>query len=291
MLQRSAEWNRTRATSVTASGCSAVLDLSPWISRKDYLEQKAFESVYGVGPRPSNVAMEDGILWEPAVIEMSKPFVLGFNPNLYYADNSGKAVNGVSTEYQRHPEIPFLGASPDKLVYDRSVAVPVQRQDGLFDYRDLLVSGLEVKKQFRMSKRGPEAWFPCKEVVYNYWCQCQLSMEVFDVPHWDFFVVGQQITSDETLPDGSPSHVAAWSQGERVYRDKQWFEDSLVEFVKFMDELEATIAELKASETGGEPCPTIPIMPAPEVSRAAHIEGEWDGVIEDEEWDGVIEDI
>ena len=289
MLQRSAEWNRIRATAITASGCAAVLDRSPWTSRKDYLEQKAFEKVYGIGPRPSNVAMEEGIAWEPAVIEMSKPFVLGFS-DLYYADNSGKVIDGVSTEYQQHPEIPFIGASPDKLIYR-------PHHGG----RPILESGLEVKKQFRMSKRGPEAWFPCKEAVYHYWCQCQLSMEVFDVPHWDFFVVGQQLMSDETLPDGSPANVVPWSQNERIYRDRVWFEESLVEFVKFMDELEATIKQLKVEKSAGgiEPEPVtqeaapIDLLDDPAIQNALDIdetsstgippvalESDWDGVID-----------
>jgi hypothetical protein len=232
MLQRSEEWNRIRASAITASACAAVLDRSPWTSRTDYLEQKAFEKVYGIGPRPSNPPMEEGIDWEPRVIEASKPFVLGFEEDLYYADNTGKIIDGVSTEYQQHPDIPFIGASPDKLIYLKQVNKP-----------DILMSGLEVKKQFRMSKRGPEMWFPCKEVSFNYWCQCQLSMEVFNVETWHFFVLGQRI-------DDNGDNVP-WQQHELVHRDREWFEESLVEFVKFFDELEDLIAQLKIEKAEG----------------------------------------
>lgn len=234
MLQRSEEWNRVRATAITASSCAGVLDRSPWQSRKDYLEQKAFENVYGPSPRRENVAMEEGILWEPTVVEMSKPFVLGFDKDLYYRSNTGKVIDGVSTEYQQHSEISFLGASPDKLIYRMVPSI-----EG--DLLDTLESGLEVKKQFRMSKRGVDAWLPVKDVVYHYWCQCQLSMEVFNVESWHFFVVG------DSAPEVGGQKVV-WTGYEKIDRDREWFEESLVEFVVFMDELECIIEDLKVEK-------------------------------------------
>ena len=212
MLDRSGEWNRIRAVHITGSSCAAVLNRSPFETRTELLERRAFEKIYGKVEMPSNVAMNEGIEWEHRIIEMSKPFVLGFDESLYYERCIGAVIKDEQTQYMRHPEIQFLGAIPDMLIMRNNE----------------IISGLEVKKQFRFSNGTVDSWLPVKDLVYHYWCQCQLSMEVFDVDSWHFFVT-----------DGS------WTGYEKIERDREWFEESLVEFVAFMDELEDVIDDLK----------------------------------------------
>ena len=99
MEQRTDEWFKAREGKLTASRVAAALGLDPYLSR-----QKLWRQLTGMEePRPATQRMQDGITAEPyaladyEVTTGNLAFPVGFVP---------------------HPEIAWIGASPDGLVGD-----------------------------------------------------------------------------------------------------------------------------------------------------------------------------
>jgi hypothetical protein len=104
---------------------------------------------------------------------------------------------------------------------------PINTETGEIESR--FVSGVEVKKQFWRSKKSPEDWIPVQEKNWHYWTQCQVSMQVWDVESWHFFVSNEH-----------------WGAYELVHRDNNWWtHEALPAFKTWMIYYEETLARFK----------------------------------------------
>ena len=176
MEQRSEAWFKARRGKLTGSNIGAALGVNPWKSPEDLIRQMVRDHHGAESEFTGNVATEYGTLHEPLAL----------------MDYFGKTGNMVEEcGFFVHPEIDWLGASPDGLV----------GEDGL----------IEVKCPFGLrNKKGDELKFKAAADQPHYYAQMQMEMACTGRDWCDFY---QWSKHGDSL--------------ERVWFDPQWFADSL----------------------------------------------------------------
>lgn len=150
--QRTPEWYAARHNLITASSCADALGLNPYNrnARQVLLESKGTPGECLSGPM-GNVFTVHGTRFEPVATMM---YTTIFGPPVY------------EIGLLRHPEIPFLGASPDGLCPDGTmleIKCPMKRK---------------IKKSGQI--RGTV-------VPTHYWIQVQVQLECCDLDVCDFW--------------------------------------------------------------------------------------------------------
>lgn len=145
--QRTPAWYAYRSSVLTASSLSHIFDKSTTVSYLEYFESKVTQNSKMI----KGNALSHGIRHEQNA------------QSIYEIIN-----NCTVSEYGciKHKEIDYIGASPDGIV--TKAADP-----------KMLGRMLEIKCLFSRRLTGIPKW--------NYWVQCQLQMEVCNLPICDFF--------------------------------------------------------------------------------------------------------
>lgn len=182
MEQRSDEWFKARRGKLTGSNICAALGVNPWKTPDDLIRQMVREYHGADSEFKGNIATEYGTLHEPLAL----------------MDYMGKTGNMVEEcGFFVHPEIEWLGASPDGLV----------NQFGT----------IEVKCPFGLrNKKGEELAFKAAADQPHYYAQMQIEMACApaeDGKHRDWCDFYQWSKHGDSL--------------ERVWFDPQWFADNL----------------------------------------------------------------
>lgn len=151
VAQRTPEWYEARKTLITASACADVLGCNPYRrnSRQEVLYEKA--NPHLASQQNNNIYMMHGTLFEPIASKLYEHV---------------HAVKMHEIGLLRHPNIPFIGASPDGLVTrGRMVEIkcPVKR---------------------KLVKKGAINGDICPT---HYWVQIQIQLEVCDLEICDFW--------------------------------------------------------------------------------------------------------
>ena len=145
--QGSPEWIEARAALVTGTGCSSLEAINPYASAQVWLRN----AVRGLAKADSEIvvndAMRHGTATEPEAIQ-------------WYESQTGTSVRAVGLV--KHPQYPFLAASPDGLVG--------------------FEGGIEIKCPY-FAKKPYSVWDAGKA---HYLHQCRLVMEVCDLKWIDF---------------------------------------------------------------------------------------------------------
>ena len=113
--QRSAEWHAARTFAVTASQFASASNENPGMSAEKLLASKTFPKRDGFRGNPYT---QWGVLHEEHAEEA---FCLFLSENLGKMEN-GRFEDGSTLEHPgflRHPETPFLGFSPDALLWNK----------------------------------------------------------------------------------------------------------------------------------------------------------------------------
>jgi putative phage-type endonuclease len=104
--QGTEEWHKQRVGMITGSRVGAILGLNPWSSRDDVMRQMVREYHGASCEFTGNVATEYG-----KINEVNAIFELEMEHGIEVED----------TGFHIHPDLPWLGASPDGLVSPRGV--------------------------------------------------------------------------------------------------------------------------------------------------------------------------
>jgi putative phage-type endonuclease len=185
MNQGSADWHLARIGRISASRVRDVLAISkrdgkPLQARQDYAEELAIELVTGEAePVFETAAMRWGKEQEPAA-------------RAAYEAHAGVLVGEVG--FVIHPELDFLGASPDGLILGAS-------------------RGLEIKCPGRRKH-----WQTLRDgMPEEHVAQVQISMACTGLPEWDF------VSFDPRFPPHLQLHV------ETIKRDDDWIAHALAQ--------------------------------------------------------------
>jgi len=198
-LQRNEQWHGDRCGRITASRIKDVLAVSkrdgkPLQARQDYLIQIVCEILTGQRqPSYQNAAMAWGVEQEPMALQA-------------YIDLTGRNVTAAG--FCVHPELEYIGASPDGLMLDR---------------------GVEIKCPFNTANHVATilGGMPAEHMA-----QLQCGMWVCDLPAWDF------VSYDPRLPGHMALHV------ETIPRDDEFIATMASECAKFWDEATDLVARL-----------------------------------------------
>ncbi len=187
--QRSPEWFEARKGKLTGSNVGAALGLSPWKTPDDLIRQMVRE-YHGAEPEfVGNAATEFGTAHEPLAL-------------LDYEMETGNTVQECG--FFVHPDHPWLGASPDGLVYADIV--------------------LEIKVPFGLRKETSPK-FKLLADQPHYHAQVQIEMACTGRRRCHFY-------------QWTPNR----GQLERVDYDPQWFADNLPKleafYKRFLSELD-----------------------------------------------------
>lgn len=199
--QHSEEWHTARVGRITASRVKDVLavskrDCKPLQARQDYAEELVVELLTGQAePAFETAAMRWGTEQEPFA-------------RAAYEAHVGDIVEEVG--FVVHPELDFLGASPDGL------RVGIKR-------------GLEIKCPGR---RKHLQTLLCGMPVEHY-AQVQIGMACTGLDEWDF------VSFDPRWPDPLQLYI------QTIKRDDIWIEHALDECQAFWAELSAIVESIK----------------------------------------------
>lgn len=203
--QRTDGWHAQRVGKITASRMKDVLAVSkrdgkPLQARQDYLMQIVCEILTGQRqPSYQNAAMAWGVECEPAALEA-------------YQSNTGRGV--VATGFCVHPELEYIGASPDGLMLDR---------------------GLEIKCPFNTANHINTI---LDGMPAEHMAQVQCGMWVCDLTAWDF------VSFDRRLSGGLDLYV------QNIPRDDIYIASMASECAKFWDEACELVARLRGKASG-----------------------------------------
>lgn len=159
VAQRSEEWFLSRKTRITASELGTVLGVNPYSTRLSYWKDKlAILKNEPEKPRTSSWISEWGVRYEPVVQNMIRRRFIN-----YFAEQETDANFQPETLFEYgmicHPTIPFLGASPDGILFDGTM--------------------VEIKCP-------PTRQIEPNEVVPYYYSQMQLQMECCQLDRVEF---------------------------------------------------------------------------------------------------------
>jgi len=198
--QRSEGWHGQRCGILTASRIKDVLAVSkrdgkPLQARADYLMEKVCEILTGKPvSKFQNEAMRWGVEWEPVALEA-------------YQRATGREV--VAAGFCLHPELEYVGASPDGLMLDR---------------------GLEIKCPFNTANHIAAI---LDGMPPEHMAQVQAGMWICELPAWDF------VSYDKRLGDGLGLYV------QTIPRDDIFIATMAAECAKFWDEACELVARLR----------------------------------------------
>ena len=199
-LQRNESWHADRVGRITASRIKDVLavgkrDGKPLQARQDYLMQIVCEILTGQRqPSYQNAAMTWGVECEPVALEA-------------YQAHTGREV--VAAGFCVHPELEYIGASPDGLMLDR---------------------GLEIKCPFNTANHINTI---LDGMPAEHMAQIQCGMWVCDLPAWDF------VSFDRRLSGGLDLYI------QTIQRDDIFIATMAGECAKFWDEACELVARLR----------------------------------------------
>ena len=164
--QRSAEWFAQRAQlSITGSMVGAVLGVNPHAKRKDALREKVRERLGAEREFQGNAATEYGTRHEPDALAA-------------YSEHIGLDV--IEVGLMVHPELDWIGASPDGLVGDGDeglVEIKCPFSKELYNLGDKPMYYAQIQLQLAVTGRK---W--CDFVV---WTPETIAIERVDAdPHW-----------------------------------------------------------------------------------------------------------
>lgn len=178
--QRTAEWHEKRKGRVTGSNVGGILGLNPYKNEDDVLRQMVREYHGAPSEFTGNRATEWGSFNEAGA-------------QAEYEMETGNKVD--ETGFHVHPDLEWLGASPDGLVDD----------DGV----------VEIKCPFGQRDKNPPL-FKTAEEQPHYYAQMQIEMACTAARWCDFY---------QWAPHGSKK--------ERVYRDDDWLAWAIPELKSF----------------------------------------------------------
>ena len=200
MEQRTAEWFEARKGMITGSRAAAALGISPWQTPEQLMREMVREYHGAESERVDNMIMEYGRNHE----------------NLAMLDYMSKTGN-VPEEcgFIVHPDIPWLGASPDGLIGDDTV--------------------LEIKAPWKYrNKKDPDMENIFSVNLSHYMVQVQIEMACSVRPLAHFYQWGQWKN-----PAGG---IRTYDRLEYVVFNKGWFEHVLPQLaafrVRFLKELD-----------------------------------------------------
>lgn len=197
--QRTDGWHAQRCGKITASRIKDVLAVSkrdgkPLQARADYLTEIVCEILTGQpAQRYQNAAMAWGVECEPLALAA-------------YQEYTGREV--VAAGFCLHPELEYVGASPDGLMLDR---------------------GLEIKCPFNTANHINTI---LGGMPPEHMAQLQCGMWVCDLPAWDF------VSFDPRLPGHMALHI------ETILRDDAFIANMATECEKFWAEACELVARL-----------------------------------------------
>lgn len=197
--QRTDGWHAQRIGRITASRIKDVLAVSkrdgkPLQARQDYLMQIVCEILTGQRqPSYQNAAMAWGVEQEPMALQA-------------YIDLTGRDVTAAG--FCVHPELEYIGASPDGLMMDRGVEIKCPFNTA--NHINTILGGMP-----------PE-----------HMAQLQCGMWVCDLPAWDF------VSFDPRLPGHMALHI------ETILRDDAFIANMATECEKFWAEACELVARL-----------------------------------------------
>ena len=199
-LQRNESWHADRVGRITASRIKDVLAVSkrdgkPLQARQDYLMQIVCEILTGHRqPSYQNAAMAWGVEQEPVALPA-------------YIELTGRDVTAAG--FCVHPELEYIGASPDGLMMDR---------------------GLEIKCPFNSANHINTI---LDGMPPEHMAQLQCGMWVCDLPEWDF------VSFDPRMPPDLRLYV------QTIPRDEIYIANMASECAKFWDEACELVARLR----------------------------------------------
>lgn len=199
-LQRNESWHADRVGRITASRIKDVLavgkrDGKPLQARQDYLMQIVCEILTGQRqPSYQNAAMTWGVEQEPVALPA-------------YIELTGRDVTAAG--FCVHPELEYIGASPDGLMMDR---------------------GLEIKCPFNSANHINTI---LDGMPPEHMAQLQCGMWVCDLPEWDF------VSFDPRMPPDLRLYV------QTIPRDEIYIANMASECAKFWDEACELVARLR----------------------------------------------
>lgn len=103
------EWFRDRSSMITGSQLAAILGQDKYCSRKMMFRRKTHQKP----PPKSNMAMNWGIQNEDKAAKA-------------YVEATGEQLVEEDIGLVRHPEFPFIGASPDRLLINKPICVEIK---------------------------------------------------------------------------------------------------------------------------------------------------------------------
>jgi putative phage-type endonuclease len=184
MEQRSEEWFAARRGRVTGSMVGAILGLDPNCTREEAM-RRMVRSYQGMPSEfKGNIATQWGVTHEDEAREA-------------FEYDQGRAVKPAS--FVVHPDLPWIGASPDGLVGDSAL--------------------IEIKCPFGLRDKLPPVPFKTVEEQPHYHAQMQIQMFVTGRPHCYFW---QWTPHDYNL--------------DYVYYDKIWIDKNLPKLEAFYQE-------------------------------------------------------
>ena len=182
MEQRSQEWLDARRGLLTGSNIGAALGVNPWKTPEDLIRQMVRDYHGAPSEFSGNMATEYGTAHEPLA-------------TMDYMGKTGRHPEECG--FYIHPELPWLGASPDAFVDDDRL--------------------LEIKCPFGLrNKKGAELVFKTAAEQPHYYAQMQIEMACTGRTICDFY---------QWAPNGDSLEEAPYSA--------EWFTENLPRLEKF----------------------------------------------------------
>lgn len=200
-----------RGEIIGGSDVAAILGFSKWTTPQQLLERKALGKEVKV-----NEPMFWGTQLESAIADVYAE---------RYCDDEHTIFDPVKDwdkgHQVRHPDYPWLTASPDRLILKG----------------DKIVGGLEIKNIGTFSKKSWREGVP----IY-YQTQAQTYMMVFGLPSWEFYVLcGGQDAFHIELEENPTMQEKILAEGVKFYKmlsmcDNLLLEEALSQYEKILGE-------------------------------------------------------
>jgi len=114
MVQRTEEWFLARKTRITASEVGSILGVNPYKSKNKYWIEKKCQLMNIPLERKGTFTTEHGVKYEPVIQQIIRE-----QHKDIFVDEYGKPKDPLfEFGLIPHPSIPFLGASPDGILYN-----------------------------------------------------------------------------------------------------------------------------------------------------------------------------
>jgi putative phage-type endonuclease len=214
VAQRSAEWFQSRKTRITASELGTVLGVNPYATRNAYWKDKL--AVLRNEPekeRTSSWISEWGVRYEPVVQNMiRKRFTNCFVEQETQPDFKPETL----FEYGMvcHPRVPFLGASPDGILFDGTmieIKCPPTRQIESHEVVPYYYSQMQL--QMECCELDVVEFIECKFYEYR-------SLQAFHIDSMQQ-AAPKSVSRFFTSADDKPKGAIACAAGKYIYFDHE----------------------------------------------------------------------